>query len=261
MYRLILAVMLSIVLFVQAEASNEKKKIEVGIEENLGAYLPLDAKLTGEDGKPVVLKDIINKPTILLFVYFECTGLCSPLLSEVAAQVDNLDLVPGVDYNIVCVSFDPEDNAELAAAKKFNYLGTTKKKIDPAAWRFLTGDSATVKKLTDAAGFFYKKEGDEFIHAGTLIMVSPQGKITRYLLGTSFLPFDIKMALYEANEGKISPTIALSKVMKFCFKYDAENKTYVLNITRMIGIFMLIVIGAFVAFLLYKPKKKEIVQN
>lgn len=201
-------------LLITAVGNNaQSKKSAVGIDENLGGQIPLELQFTDDSGKQIKLGDIVNKPTIFMFVFFECKGLCTPLMGEVASQVDKLDLKPGTDYQIVSVSFAPEDNAELAAGKKVNYLNTIKREFPDSAWRFLTGDSASIAKLTDVVGFRYKKEGDQYIHAGALILVSPKGKITRYLLGTEFLPFDIKMAVIEASEGKATPTIA--KVLNF----------------------------------------------
>ena len=234
-------------------SSGQSKKSIVGIDENLGGQIPLELQFTEDTGKLIQLKEIVNKPTIFMFVFFECKGLCTPLLSEVASQVDKLDLKPGTDYQIVSVSFAPEDNADLAAGKKKNYLNTIKRDFPDSAWKFLTGDSASIAQLTDAVGFRYKKEGDQYIHAGALILVSPKGKITRYLLGTEFLPFDIKMAIIEASEGKATPTIA--KVLNFCFSYDAEGKKYALNITRIFGVFMLLCVIGFVIYLTAKPKK------
>jgi protein SCO1/2 len=228
-------------------------KSMVGIDENLGGYLPMQSKVVDETGKTVLLKDIINKPTILMFVYFECPGLCTPLMSEIAAKVSKLDLEPGKDYQVVSLSFDPTETAPLAAGKKKNYLHAIGRPFPEDAWRFLTADSAVIKAITDSAGFRYKKEGDAYIHAGAIIMISPDGKITRYLLGTEFLPFDMKMGLIEAAEGRPTPTIA--KVLQFCFKYDAQGRKYALNVTRVFGTIIILGAIAFVLVLTLKKKK------
>ncbi len=229
------------------------KKSAVGIDENLGGYLPLETKFTNDNGELVTLKQVITKPTILLFVYFECPGLCTPLMNEVASQVSKIDLEPGIDYNIVAISMDHAENYNLAAKKKKNYIAQIKRAFPENAWTFLTGDSISIASTADSVGFRFKKEEDQFIHAGALIMISPEGKITRYLLGTEFLPFDIKMALIEAAEGKATPTIA--KVLQFCFKYDAEGKKYVLQTTRIFGVITLLGAGIFVFLITRKNKK------
>ncbi|MCE1187511.1 MAG: SCO family protein [Ignavibacteria bacterium] len=231
------------------------KKSPVGIDEQLGKMLPTGLRVTDEQGNLVEFDKLIDKPTILMFVYYECPGLCSPLLSEVADEISKIDLKPGTDYRIITVSFDPSEKSELALKKKKNYLSTAGIAVPDDGWRFLTADSNTIAQLTDATGFRYKKEGDEYIHAGALIIVSPTGKITRYLLGTDFLPFDMKMALIEASSGTVSPTIA--KVLKYCFKYDPEGRKYVLNVTRIAGTAIIMMTLVFVGYLTVGRKKKE----
>ena len=134
------------------------------------------------------------------------------------------------------------------------------KEFPDNAWRFLTGDSASIRTLTDAAGFYFKREGDDFIHSGALIFISEDGKICRYLFpnysdsrGYSILPFDFKMAIAETSQGKATPTIA--RMLQFCFSYDPEGKTYVLNITRIFGAGILLMAVVFVLFITIKPKK------
>ncbi|MBA4250205.1 MAG: SCO family protein [Chlorobiaceae bacterium] len=236
--------------------SSEPKRVEIGIDEHLGDMVPMNLKFIDEKGNTVELKDIITKPTLLMFVYFECPSICSPLLSEVAQEISRINLKPGIDYQVVSISIDSDENFLLAADKKKNYIKSLKDETFPEdAWRFLTGDSANIYSLTNSTGFMFKKVDDEFIHAGALIFLSPQGKITRYLLGTSFLPFDIKMALIEAQAGRTSPTVA--KFLKFCFNYDPEGRKYVLNVTQIAGTLILLATVGFVLFLVIKPKKKD----
>ncbi len=233
----------------------QDKKPEVGIEEQLGNNIPLDLEFYNEEGYLLKLSEIINKPTILNLVFYECKGICTPLLTEIAENVNKVDLEPGKDYQILTISFDHSEKPQLAVSKKINYLKLLEKPISPNAWRFMTGDSLNIKALTDAVGFYYKKEEDQFIHAGALIFISPEGKITRYLLGIDYLPFNIKMAVIEASEGKIGPTIA--KLLNFCYAYDPEGRTYALNITRIIGIGIVLLMIAFAIFLTVKPKRSR----
>lgn len=237
-------------------AEDQVTKSPIGVDEKLGNTLPLHLKFLNDRGQEVQLKNLFDKPTILMFVYYECPGLCTPLMSELAAEAKFVDLVPGKDYKIVSVSIDPEETPELAAKKKVNYLKSMGDNVAPEAWEFLTGDSASIAELTDAAGFRYMREGEEFIHGGALILISPQGKISRYLLGTDFLPFDIKMAIVEASEGKVVPTIA--KMLKFCYSYDREGKRYVLNVTRVAGSITILFAIGFIIYLTTRPKKKKI---
>jgi protein SCO1 len=239
-----------------------EQKIKVGIDEQLGKQIPLNLTYTDEQGNKVVLKDLMNKPTLFTFVYYDCPGICTPLLNSLTEVINISDLVPGKDYNVISLSFDETDSPALALRKKNNYLEMITKSFPPEAWRFLTGDSVEIKKLTDAAGFYYMREGKEFIHSGAFIFVTPEGKITRYLFpgyseraGFNILPFDFKMAIHETEEGKVAPTIA--RVLQFCFSYDPDGKTYVFNITRVLGAGMLLAVIGFVIFLTVKPKKSN----
>ena len=232
-----------------------QQRPELGIVEKLGQSLPLDAELYDESGNLVQLGSFVDRPIILTFVYYRCPGICSPLLTELTRVVEKMDLVPGVDYRLVTISFDHREAPTLAASKKGSYIAAMTKKIDPAGWRFFTGDSVTIARITDAAGFYFKPEGNDFVHAGALIILSPQGNITRYMNGIQYLPFDVKMALIEASEGKVRPTIA--KILKFCYSYDPEAKTYALNITRISLVIILFLAVVFVVVLL-RPRKKTL---
>lgn len=235
---------------------SDDQKIEIGIDEKLGDIVPLDLKFVNEEGKEVSVAEVINgKPTILAFVYYSCPSICSPLLAEIASVVKKLDWQPGSEFNILTLSIDEFEDYKLAAEKKVNFLKILDKEIPAESWAFLTGDSVSIRTFTDAAGFYFKRDGDDFVHTGTLIFLSPEGKITRYLFGIKHLPFDVKMALIEASEGKIGPTIA--KVLRFCFSYDPDGKRYVLNLTRIFGAGILVLALVFVVFLGIKPKKRK----
>jgi protein SCO1 len=244
---------------VQAFASQN----DADIVEHLGTKIPLDLKFSASDGSMVSLKDIVNKPTIIDFVYYECPGICSPLMTEVAHVADVSDLIPGKDYQILSISMDETETPEIALKKKKTFLSLIENKPFPdSAWRFLTGDSLSIDKLTRAAGFMFKRTGRNFIHAGVLIFVSPEGEICRYLYpnysetrGFGILPFDFKMAVLETAQGKQTPVIG--RVLQFCFSYDPQGKTYVFNILRIFGAGILLGVIVFVVFIKVKPKKDK----
>ncbi len=227
---------------------------EIGIVEKLGETVPLDLEFYDESGNIVQLRNVINKPTIVTFVYFKCPGICSPLLTELSRMVEKVDLELGKDYQILTLSFDSGEKPELAADKKENYLSSIPRALNPDGWHFFTGDSANIRRFADAAGFYFKRNGKDWIHAGALIFLSPTGKITRYINGIQYLPFDIKMAVIEASNGKVGPTIA--QILKFCYSYDPESRTYALNVTR-IGMLVILLLAALFAFVfLVKPRLK-----
>ena len=129
------------------------------------------------------------------------------------------------------------------------------KEADRSSWFYLTGELSNIQKITEAVGFRYKPTGLDFAHPSTIIMLSPQGKITRYLYGISYLPFDVKMAVVEAQKGEARPTS--SKLLDYCFAYDPKGRSYTLQVTRLMGTFTLILGLFFVAYLLISSRKKS----
>lgn len=212
-----------------------------GIDERLGAVLPAGLALNDETGQPVILRQIIDKPTIITFNYFRCGGICTPQLNNLARTLNEIDLEPGRDFQVITVSFDPRDTAAIAAEKRTNYLKLLKRPVPPLAWRFLTGEQAATQALTQALGFGFQKHGEDFVHPGALIMLSPQGKVTRYLYGITYLPADVQMAVNEAASGQIRPTI--STALSFCYSYDPAARQYVVNVTRIAGAATLVLAG------------------
>jgi protein SCO1/2 len=238
-------------------------KIEIGIDEQLGSYIPKDAKFRDEDGNEVLLGDLLSEPTILTLVYYECPGICNPLLFELSNVVNKSDLEPGYDYNIVSISIDKYESPEVASKKKREFFSAIDKDVPVKSWRFLTGDIKNIKKVTESAGFYFKREGEELRHTGALIFIDKDGKICRYLFpsytdnhGYGILPFDFKMAILETSEGKETPTIA--RVLRFCFSYDTEGQKYALNFTKIFGIGILLLAGIFFLIIMLKPKKEII---
>jgi protein SCO1/2 len=227
----------------------------IGISEKLGQFIPLDVELYDESGNLVQLKSIINKPTLVAFVYYRCTGICTPLLNDIAKVVEKMDLEIGKDYQILTVSFDYTERPEMASDKKDNYLSGIKKTVNPNGWRFFTGDSANVHRFTDAMGFYYQQSGKEWIHPTALIAVSPEGKITRYLYGIHQLPLDVKLAVMEASQGHATPTI--SKILNMCYTYDPEGKHYVFNFVHVGGVVIVGLVALFVVVFIVLPKKKK----
>lgn len=229
---------------------------EIGIVEHLDEFIPQDIYLVGEDSQKVVLTDLIDKPTVLNFVYYRCPGICSPLMEGLAEVMDKSDLVPGVDYQVLTVSFDPSETLDLAVRKKTNYLNLVSKKEQIGkGWHFFVSDSASIIKATNSVGFKYKRQGNDYLHAASVMVVSPKGKITRYLNGLYFQPFEFKMAIIEANKGQSAPTI--NKILQFCYSYDPIGQTYVLNVTKVAGTVILFIALVIFLFLIFKPKKKK----
>ncbi len=237
--------------------------VEIGVVEHLDEFLPDSISLINEKGEQVWLADIIDKPTIINFVYYRCPGICSPLMEGVAGVMDRSDLVPGKDYQVLTISFDPNETIDLGIRKKTNYLAlmNNETKIEEAktGWLFFVSDSASIIRATNATGFKYKKTGNDFLHAASLTVISPDGKITRYLNGIYFLPFEWKMAIVEASKGQSGAT--LNKVLRFCYSYDPVGQTYVLNVTKVSATIIIFFAVLLLLVLVLKPKRKKVNLN
>ncbi|UCG51662.1 MAG: SCO family protein [Candidatus Latescibacterota bacterium] len=230
---------------------------EVGIDEKLGEYVPLELGFLDASGDSVYLHQVIDKPTVLTLVYYHCPTICMPLLEGVADVIDKTELDPGKDYNVLTVSFDQYDNPKTASQIRKNITTSMKKMLRPGAWRFLTADSSTIAALTGSVGFHVKRVDKDFAHGTSLIVLSPKGKIVRYLYGLSYMPFDLKMAVTEATEGKVVPSIA--RVLQFCFSYDPDGRRYVFNVTRVVGATVILVVFGYVLFIstVGRSRRKE----
>ena len=226
---------------------------QVGITEKLGDILPLDLVLTGEDGSPVVLRDLFTIPTLVAPVYYSCPTDCNFLLGALARILPQVGLTPGKDYQLVAVSFDENDTPAVARHKKSEFLTALGQPFPPEAWRFLTGDPATVKRLMDALGFGFAREGGAFRHPVATIAVSPQGRITRYLHGGRPLPFDIALAATEAADEKVG--FSVKRAVALCYSYDPGSRRYVFDVMRVAGASVLFAIGLFALFLIMGGKK------
>lgn len=242
-------------LYAQKEAQSglPDKDIEIGIKEHLGDTIPLDLWFLNENNDTVTLRQIIDKPTIMCFVYFDCPNLCSPLMDGIADVVSKLDLNLGTDYEIITISFNTRDTPEKAREKKVNFVQRISKD-NQKHWVYLTGNQDNISAITEAIGYRYKPQGLDFAHASAIFVLSPQGKITRYLYGLTFLPFDVKMAVIEAQKGIPRPTI--NRILEYCFAYNPGSQTYTLQVTRILGAIILFIALVVFAVLILKKRKK-----
>ena len=213
------------------------KQMQISFEEKQGQFAALDAKLVNENGDTVLLKDVINKPTILNLVYYQCPGVCSPLMFGVSKFIDDVDLKLGKDYEVITISFDPTERIDLGIKKKAAYISMMKNKEAAKDWHFFVSDSLNIAKITKSVGFNYQKINNQYVHPAGLIALGSDGKIIRYLRGIDFLPFDIKITMVEAAKGKIGPSI--NRLLAICYSYDTKGNQFVFNVTRVSAIVIL----------------------
>ena len=237
---------------------------DVGIEERLEAQVPLDLRFTDEAGQPVVLADYFgtDKPVVLTMIYYRCPMLCTLVLDGLVDAMREIDWVPGREFEVVTVSIDPREKPKLAVQKKQGYLASFGKPEAGAGWHFLTGDADSIEALTDAVGFRYQyvEQTDEYAHAAALIVLTPDGVVSRYLYGVRHDPRTVRLSLVEASEGRIGS--ATDKILLYCYRYDAQEGRYApvaMRIMQLGGMLVAVVLGAMLlTFWLREARQKRL---
>jgi protein SCO1/2 len=232
---------------------------EVAFDQKLNQQLPLDLPFRDESGKTVKLADYFKqKPVILNFIYYKCRDLCPLLLDGIVRSLRAVSFDVGNQFDVLTVSFDPEDTPGLAAVKKTDLMEKYSRPGAAAGWHFLTGDNASIQTLTQAVGFryMYDRRSGEFGHATGMILVTPDGRTSRYFYGIDFSPRDVRLGLIEAAAKKIGSPI--DQLLLFCYHYDATTGKYTLLVTRvmrMAGAATALVLGGFIALMLLRERK------
>ena len=226
--------------------------VNVGIDEHLDAVLPLDMEFKDHAGKVVKLGDYFDgkQPVILTLNYYRCPMLCGLTLNGMVDALKEIDLVPGEQFKIVTVSFDPLETPQLAYLKRQNYLEYYGRPEAGAAWEFLTGPKKSITPLLETTGFRiqWNEERQEWVHLAALIVCTPEGHISRYLYNVVFDPATLRLSLVEASEGKVGST--LDKIILFCYHYDDGKYTLAaMNVVRAIGGLTFIVVGMLLLYL------------
>lgn len=231
-------------------ASEAPKSLDgVGIDEKLGHQIDLNLKFKDENGQEVTLGKYFAdsaKPVILSPVYYSCPGLCNFHLNALTDAMKELDWTLGDKFKAIAVSFDPTESEKVASKKKASYMNVYGRPVAEKDWHFLTGDEANIKSLMASLGFKYRWDNDanEWAHASAAIIVTPDGKISRYLPGLQIFPKDLKLALNEASAGKVGTFV--DQLVLYCFQYNPHQSKYTLyafNIMKLGGALMVLVLG------------------
>ena len=226
----------------------------IGIDQRLNQPVPLDLEFKDEHGNAVKLGDFFRsgRPVILNLVYYTCPMLCGEELVGEASALSMLKFTPGNDYEIVSVSFNPDETPKDALAAQQTYIARINEhldhKIDGAGWHFLTGQQAQIKQLADAVGFHYRRDPrtGQFIHSTAIMIVTPAGKIAQYYYGVEFSPKDVRLGLIEASHDKIGTVV--DQVVLYCYHYDPKTGRYgavITNMIRLAGAATMLILGGF----------------
>jgi protein SCO1/2 len=229
----------------------------VDFRPELGALMPLDAGFTDESGASVSLDNYLHhqKPVLLAFVYYGCPMLCTQLEQGVVGSLRMLSLNPGRDYEVVFISFDDRDRAETAAAKKATALEHFRRPQTASGWHFLTGSKESIARVTGAANFHFNFDAKNnlFAHASGILLLTSDGRISRYFYGVEFPGRDLRLGLVEASEGRIGTPV--DKALLYCFEYDPATARYsaaILGIMRILA--LLTICGLLFVILFYRRR-------
>ncbi len=233
---------------------------EVGIDQKLSAQVPLDLTFRDEAGQSVQLRQYFGeRPVILSLVYYECPMLCTQVLNGLLESLKTLSFDAGRQFNVITVSFDPGETSALAANKKESYLKQYGRAGAEPGWHFLTGDSSSIRQLTQAVGFRYKYDPTtgQFAHASGIMVITPQGKIARYFYGIEYPARDLRLALVEAAQNQIGSPVDV--LLLYCFHYDPLTGKYglvIMNVLRLAGIATVMALGTFMIVMFRRDRKK-----
>ena len=236
----------------------------VGIEQRLGEQLPFETKFKDEKGNAVQLGDYFKngRPAILALVYYECPMLCNQVLNGLTGSLKGISLDPAKDFDVVAISFDARENEKpgLAGNKKASYMERFGRPGSENGWHFLTGDQNAIDAVTKAVGFTYEwdSKSNQFAHASGIMIVTPEGRLSRYFYGIDYAPRDVKLGLIESADKKIGS--ASDQLLLYCYHYDPSTGKYglaILSVMRFVSVVMLIGMAA-IGFVYWKRSKKTV---
>lgn len=237
----------------------------VNIDEKLGDTIPMDLAFRNAAGEAVTLKQYFdgNRPVMLTLNYYDCPMLCPMMLDQYTRTLKGIDWVPGNEFEAVTVSFDPDETPEMARRQKKSYVAALNKPGAAKGWHFLTGDEASIKSLTDAVGFNYRKvEGkDEYAHPTAVLFLSGSGKVTRYIYGMEVPSSDTRQALVEASNGTVGNV--MDQIKLYCYQFDPDANSYTADafaIMRIGGVLATILMGGLL-FFFWRRERSELEQD
>jgi protein SCO1/2 len=246
--------------FLQAQYARPQITRGVTIEQNLNSPVPLDLLFHDETGQTVPLRAYFGeKPVIFSLVYFKCPSLCPLSLRETVTSLRRMPLQVGLDYNVVVVSFDPSDTPAVALEKKNEYAKMFGRAGFNSGWHFLTGSQDSISRLASAIGFGYRwdETTKQFVHASGIMVATPEGRMSRYFFGVDYAPADLRLALADAAQHRISRPVDF--ILQFCFHYDPSQGKYtlaIINVLKVAGSLTVLGIAALVYYLMRNDKKQ-----
>jgi len=248
--------------FAQVADQNPAALQKIGVDEHYGDILPLDLPLLDEDGRSVRLGESFKpgKPVVLTLFYSDCPMLCSLVLTGLQKAIQGVDFKPGIDYRLVSVSIDPRETSDRSKAGRERFSSAFPEGSPVDAWSFFTATDSSIARLTRAVGFrfFYDDNQKQFAHPAVVFILTPDGRISRYLYGIEFKPNDVRLSLLEASQGGIGNTV--DKILLYCYHYDPKAGGYVVMADRIMsigGAITVVILGFIIGRLWMKDKEHK----
>ena len=235
---------------------------QVGLEQRLHAFIPLDVPFWDAAGQPVRLRDYFgSQPVILTLVYYDCPNLCTLVLDGLLKSLRALSLTVGQDFHVLAVSINPDNPPSLAAVQQGHYIREYGRAGAAHGWHFLTGQPESIQRLTQAVGLRYTYDAvhQEFAHAAGIMVLTPQGQLARYFYGVEYAPRDVRLALVEAAANTIGSPI--DQLLLLCYHYDPQSGTYslaILRLLRLAGVATVVALGTCLGVLLQRERRKRV---
>lgn len=237
----------------------EKSFTEVAFEQKLGEQVDLSLPFVDDEGNAVVLGDYFHegRPVILALVYFDCPMLCNMVLNGTVRSLRPISMNPSEDFEVVVLSFDPGEDHQLAHAKMGNYIQSYSRPGTEGGWHFLTGDEASIDALTDQVGFryVYDEPTDQYAHASGITVLTPEGKVSRYLFGIDYAPKDLRLALTEASDGEVGGVV--EQLLLLCFAYDPTTGRYGATIMFFIRLAAGLTVAVLVGLIIWSRRREN----
>ncbi len=234
---------------------------KVGIDQKLDSQVPLDLSFRDETGRTVRLADYFGKkPVVLSLVYYECPMLCTQVLNGAVAAFKVLNFTIGDEYEVITVSFNPKEPAGLAAQKKSTYIAKYGRPEGADGWHFLVGDQPSIDALAESVGFRYTfdEASQQYVHASALMVLTPEGRVSKYFYGIEFPPKDLRLGLVDASGGGIGNPV--DQVLLYCFHYDPHSGRYsmiVMNVLRLAAAATILLVGGFMVVMWGRDRRKS----
>jgi len=233
---------------------------KVGIDQKLDAQVPLDLVFRDENGRAVPLGTYFShRPVVLTLVYYECPMLCTQVLNGAVAAFKTMNFTAGREFDVVTISFDPNETPAMAAQKKITYINKYGRPDAASGWHFLTGNQAEIDALARSVGFryVYDEATRQYVHASAIMVMTPQGHVSKYFYGIEYAPRDLRLGLIEASNGRIGNPV--DQVLLYCYHYDPNAGKYsmaVMNVLRLAGLVTIAAIGTFIVVMAGRERRK-----